>query len=76
MAIDGKPHGGLHQRGDDVEHTEGQAQRHIIHVQKSRQQRKERRQHHDVQVADKVRCGDLRQQADTYRHGETCRGMS
>jgi len=70
VMIDSKAHGGLHQCRDDIEDAQGQAQLHITHAKKIRQQGKQGRQHHDVQMTDKVRRCYLRKQSDmNNRHG-------
>lgn len=53
---------GLHQRGDDVEHCQGYAQLYEAHAQQAGQHRQQRRDQHDVHMADEVHGSNLGQQ--------------
>ena len=63
-AVDGEAQRRLHQRRDDIEHAEREAQFDEAHPHLVRQQRQQRRQRHDVQVADQVGSGNLAQKGD------------
>jgi hypothetical protein len=63
-AVDRKTERRLHERGDDVEHAEREAEFDKADTELRGQQRQQRRQRHDVQVAHEVRTRHLAQQAE------------